>query len=127
MYQDVVVVVCGGNDLGGEMAPELLVDTLVDRYKYSARVVVFCNETVRDSSKNSRVPTDYPELLRRFNERLRTRCAEAAHLIRWRHMNIGPRQLRSDGVHLNDGGQFRLFLSLRSAINHAVKVLDSLS
>lgn len=50
---DGMVVLCGGNDLGGGMAPEVLDDTSVDRHEYFARVVFLCKETIREHSHSS--------------------------------------------------------------------------
>lgn len=119
-----MVVLCGGNDLGGQLEPEAVADRLVDRFRNSGSHVVFLTELMRWRG-SPRVPENYPWLLQRFNGQLKARCSGVAHLSWWYLRKIGRTKYLSDGVHLGDRGQLTLFLSIKMAIGTAVRALNS--
>ena len=113
----VLVVHCGGNDLRGTFrTAQDLADSNVSKFSCRASVVVFCTVVYRYRPRGmSR--WKFRELADAFNIRLRERTADAPHLVCWAHSHLDRYLLPSrsrDGVHFNQEGGLRFYLSQAS-------------
>ena len=121
-FCDVLVVHCGGNDLGRNKTPDDIADSYIDRFKDKARVVVFCS-VVRRLESSPRVHPDFKHLSQQFNTRLHLRTTHFSNLHYYFH---DPRlqariNIHSDGVHLSHRGLHRFYHSINRSIKFALR------
>ena len=68
-FCDIIVVHCGGNDMGKNKSPQDIADTYIECFKDKARVVVFCSVVGRLESSPHVYP-DCKHLSQQFTTRL---------------------------------------------------------
>jgi len=116
---DLVVIHCGGNDIGNEETPEAAAERLlskVNQLPESVKKIILCSVVLRREGA-PRVAVNYQSLAIRFNVRLKERVEGDARLRYHQHDRRLIRHLHRDGVHVGEDGQNRLFCSFKRAIS----------
>ena len=67
---------------------------------------------------------DFKENADHYNERLKSMCKEHLKLRFWNLNRIGIKDLRKDGVHLSNRGNYFLYNGIKSCIRHAISHLE---
>ena len=125
---DIIIVHCGGNDLGRLHSPEELANIYINKFEGTAKVVVFCSVVRRlDSSPN--VNPDFKHLAQKFNSHLNLCTTHYSNLHYYFHdpRLQSPSNIHSDGVHLSQRGLHRFYHSTNRALKLGLRHLYSIT
>ena len=122
--QDVVVVLCGGNNICNlSVSPDTIAAELFGRFCGSGSVVVFCSIIPRREG-GGKVPVGFEARAKQFNTVLHKLTAVIDHCLFCELDRRLVRYIDDDQVHLKDEGQVRLFHSLSKAVDSALHKLQ---
>ena len=122
----IIIIEIGSNDL---------TKIYIDPSKLASEVLTFCQWLLNNStkfvivsaviyrSKSKMIPLDeYNARVDEYNYRLSELCNSSPNIIFWSHPRIqrGMNLLRSDGIHLNNSGNYHFYMSLKNALAHAI-------
>ena len=121
---DIMILIIGGNDMDGGGANPVELAAQVFRYgEYiigkGVKFLAFMQVIQRLNRNN-----DFKEYAEQYNERLKSLCKEHPKLRFWNLHRINVKDLRRDGVHLNNRGNYFLYNGIKSCIRHAISHIE---
>ena len=117
---DIAILIVGGNDLDrGQANPTELAAQI---YRYGEYLISRGIKFVGLMPIVERVTkTDnFKELADQYNSRMEAMCSKHPNISFRSLKRIGIKELRNDGVHLNNRGNYFLYNAVKSCIRHAI-------
>ena len=71
---------------------------------------------------------EYNHRVNQYNEIMTEACQTIPNIIFWHHprINRGNNLLKPDGVHLNNAGNYHLYMSYKNSLAHAIWHINSM-
>ena len=116
---DIMIIIIGGNELDRAIAEPCELAREVYAYgeylvSKGVKYVSFMQVVERNTNKDFGVRSEL------YNSRMRAMTRESPWIRLWDLRRIGLKDLRPDGVHLNNRGNYFLYNGIKSCIRHAI-------
>ena len=127
MLPHIIIIELGTNDLSNpSVTPSKLADQLLRMSKALlkgvTKFVIISGIINRSVTKSSIEPDAFNGKVKLYNRLMMQLCQDEPYLIFMPHSRIlrGNNVLKADGIHLNDRGNYLLYMSYKNSLAHAI-------
>ena len=123
----IIILEIGSNDLTKTyIQPARLADKVIklsqSLMKSTTKFIIISAVIHRKITRTSMSPDEYNNRVNEYNEIMSKAVQKIPTLIFWHHprINRGNNLLKPDGVHLNNAGNYHLYMSYKNSLAHAI-------